>query len=355
MWTKLNIKNFYSHKNTELNLSSGINIFLGNTDSGKSNIIRAIKWLKDNRPLGNSFASYWIRDKKSNIKDEVSVEIQNKRGTVKRYKTKEENGYQIDKQKNTAINSDVPVKVKEMLNLSDVNIQQQFDFPFLLFASPGEVAKQLNKALNLSKIDKVLAIGDSKQRNTKREIKFLEEKTQQLEKEIENLSWVEKAKKFVEKLNRIETTIDNYKIWIEDIRKCIVNIKEIEKEIKNYNKIIQYEELINEYENIEDDIKEKYNKKITIKKYIQNHKEYDIKLERTKKILKLQPEIEEYEKIKKLIKEKHEENESIKMNIEDIKRYNTKLKKLKEEIKDLQSKIYIKCPNCGYKIKEDEL
>ena len=52
------IRNFQSHKKSILNLSKGVNVIVGKTDSGKSAIIRALRWLFTNTPSGDAFRSW---------------------------------------------------------------------------------------------------------------------------------------------------------------------------------------------------------------------------------------------------------------------------------------------------------
>ena len=60
MFTRLEIKNFQSHKNTTIDFDKNINSICGETDNGKSAVIRAIKWIVENRPLSiESSNSYW--------------------------------------------------------------------------------------------------------------------------------------------------------------------------------------------------------------------------------------------------------------------------------------------------------
>jgi exonuclease SbcC len=49
------IENFQSHKRTEIDLTDGLNVFVGPSDSGKSAILRALRWLLYNQPRGSDF------------------------------------------------------------------------------------------------------------------------------------------------------------------------------------------------------------------------------------------------------------------------------------------------------------
>jgi exonuclease SbcC len=52
MITQLNITNFQSHVKSVLKLSPGINVICGPSDSGKSAIIRGLRWVIENQPTG---------------------------------------------------------------------------------------------------------------------------------------------------------------------------------------------------------------------------------------------------------------------------------------------------------------
>ena len=51
MIESLEIKNFKSHRKSIMAFSSGINAIIGSPNHGKTNIIRALLWWFNNRPL----------------------------------------------------------------------------------------------------------------------------------------------------------------------------------------------------------------------------------------------------------------------------------------------------------------
>lgn len=149
MIKQITIRNFQSHKRTVMNLHKGVNIICGQSDSGKSAIMRAINWGITNRPGGDSFRSNWGGD--------TSVEfVLTDEHTVTRKKN-DSNYYVVDDVSFTAFKTDVPDEVTTTLALDDVNIQSQLDAPFLLSCSSGEVAKTLNKIVDLQIIDTTIS------------------------------------------------------------------------------------------------------------------------------------------------------------------------------------------------------
>ena len=49
------IHNFQSHKDTKIEFENGLNVIIGDSNSGKTAILRAIQWCIDNYPLGSDF------------------------------------------------------------------------------------------------------------------------------------------------------------------------------------------------------------------------------------------------------------------------------------------------------------
>jgi len=135
-----------SHKASSLEFSEGVNVIVGATDSGKSAVIRALKWVLTNRPSGDSFCSSWGGD------TEVHIDFDN--GQVSRIRSKKDNMYLLglhDEFK--AVKTDIPDEIAVALNMNDLNLQTQFESHFLLSKSAGEVAAHFNKVAHLDKID----------------------------------------------------------------------------------------------------------------------------------------------------------------------------------------------------------
>src|SRR6056297_3113297 len=144
------IKNFQSHKASELQFIPGVNVVIGPSDAGKSAIFRALNWVLTNWPLGNAFRSEWG--------GETRVELSTTDGeVVTRSKDKNTNKYVLGENVLKAFGSDPPEAVQQALEMDEINIQSQTDPPFLLVSSPGEVAQMLNQAASIDDIDVVMA------------------------------------------------------------------------------------------------------------------------------------------------------------------------------------------------------
>ncbi len=145
MIDELHIYNFQSQKETHLFFDKGVNIIVGSTDSGKTAILRALNWLFNNKPGGDAFVSNWA--------DKTMVWAKVNGHTITRIKGPSTNLYMLDDLEFFAFGSNVPDEIKKVLNISEINLQQQLDSPFLLTKSSGEVAKHFNRIAKLNKID----------------------------------------------------------------------------------------------------------------------------------------------------------------------------------------------------------
>jgi len=211
MITKLSLINFQSHRNTVLEFSPGVNAIVGQSDSGKSAILRALYWIKNNRPSGDAFVSHWARNGRGVQVEETSAGIEIGDTAIARIRGKALNAYRINGKDLEAVRTDVPAEVSEALRLSDVNIQRQLDSPFLLGESPADVARFFNELVHLDEIDAALTIVESKKRETAADGRRLTAECQELETKIADLSWVPAAEKAVDRVRAVGESLTTCK------------------------------------------------------------------------------------------------------------------------------------------------
>ena len=210
MLKSLTVNNIQSHEKSDLRFSPGINCIIGSSDNGKSALLRAMLWAIRNRPLGNDIlVSHWARNEKGKICKDVTVAIENDRGIVTRGKTNSRNYYLIGQSENEglreleAVKTDVPDEVAQFFNLSETNIQQQQDTPFLLSASSADVARFFNRIVRLDIIDKVLSSAENLRRKNKAESEALDKQLQALNEKAGRYTWIDDAAPLLEKVERV--------------------------------------------------------------------------------------------------------------------------------------------------------
>lgn len=349
MIRKINIKNIQSHKDTTLEFSPGINAIVGSSNNGKSAILRALYWLRYNRPLGtDTLLSHWAFDKKGNQIGEMSVTVENDNGTVKRARTKTENRYVVNDHELNVVKTDVPEEVERLLKLSDTNIQKQQDAPFLLSLSGGQVAQYFNKTVRLDVIDKVLSNAESKRRKASQELKQTEELLDGFEQKREKYSWLNAVEKLLvkydnvtSKRNKNEKEITMLKQQFEDYLACSYNVEK-------FNCVSDAKKLVKEFEQ-----QEKILAGIAVRK--------NLILDKINRVKKCKKEIyPSFEKQKDLIAQINsidvasikKEKLALKDQLEKINCCNEEINSNNEKIKELKKQLPKVCPLCGAVMKE---
>lgn len=228
MIQQIEIKNFQSHKQTVLNLSAGVNLIIGKSDSGKTAILRALNWLINNKPAGDSFRSSWGGTTQVDI---VTAEDD----MIQRIKSDKESIYAAGEDTFKAFGQGVPDEISKLLNISSLNIQYQMDSPFLLSESSGEVARYFNRIVNLEAIDESLKKAHSKLTSTGQEITFNEKELEKEQQKFDSYEWVLKAEKEFDPLYDQSKKVEEIKEVYEELQNCISIITNAQKSLSEIN------------------------------------------------------------------------------------------------------------------------
>lgn len=401
MIDSLKIKNIQSHKDSELKFSDGVNAIVGTSNNGKSAILRGLIWAITNRPLGvDILCSDWALDKKGNQISPMEVEVEKNGHILVRYKSKSKNQYLLDGEELNAIGTDVPYEVKKFFSLSDTNIQKQQDKPFLVSESSGDVAKYFNSMMDLDVIDSILKKTEVKKREIRSNKINCENTLKTLTDEFDNLSWVDNAENYLEKIEKLESKQTKKKSVINELETSMIehekmielkdslNMKKAEKtvsKLKNVNseyaekcldcsivgaEIAKWENnknIIGEFSKIQKANKlifslrkcnseEKKNEVDDIKNNLSvfaENKKFKITVESCKKAKKFISEL-------KNLKVNDDEEKQLKESIIKYEENKNEIAECKKEIKENQLLLPNVCPTCGQpwdkcKEKKDEI
>jgi len=166
----------------DLRFDPQITTLVGPSDVGKSSVLRALRWLATNRPLGDGF----IREGTKQTTVKLKIDDQ----TVARRRGKGENSYKSGEQRYEAFGNDVPPAVAKLLNVDEVNFGGQHDAPFWFDLTPGEVARRLNKIVDLEAIDKAATDLAGRVRVESAKIGVVEERLEKARQEEKSLAYV---------------------------------------------------------------------------------------------------------------------------------------------------------------------
>ena len=343
MVERLKIKGLQSHYDSGFVFSEGVNIITGSSCAGKSAILRALRMVIENKPSGINFISHGEK--------ELNVTLKYCGNTIQRVKSKKDNYYVLNDEVYKGFGVNVPEKIADVLNMNDINIQRQFDEPFLISNSGGEISKYMNKVIDLDEIDNALLTAENDKRKSKKDFEVLKENIELKKNEIEKYKGIDDLKKRIDCVYKDLSHVNDLKAKIEDLPEIINSYSTVNKELRKYkdiditgklldkseskiNRLIELDGQINELRSTVDTIsfiEDKMKSFICIDKH---SSEVDILLSRANKIdddrktiVALKNSVKDYET--------HELN-TIKLN--SIITKNNKL---------LKEKVIEKCPLCG--------
>ena len=223
MIKSIHLKNIQSHKDTKLEFSKGVTAIVGTSDSGKTSVVRALQWIRKNRPSGLGI----IRKGEA----EAFVDILMVDGNhITKTKGKNKNEYTFNDFNFASVGKDVPQEVIDGLGLQDINLQQQLDDLFLIFQSPGKLAAIFNKYTKLDDGEALRNAIQSDVRKLKQDHAKLTNELEAIDIEIQGYNW----------LSDYKTKLDEY----ETITKKQIEISDNIENITNLSKNIDAEQIL---------------------------------------------------------------------------------------------------------------
>lgn len=150
---KIEITNFQKWKHLSIDFTDGVNCIIAPTDSGKSAIIRALCWVLFNK----NYKNLRRKDKNNEVSASTSVKLtiehENETFIVERYVDNKTSYYKFNDEVFKALNKKVPDKIQKLFSVSDINVQTQFDPPFLITSTSGDISKLINEMIGLEEMD----------------------------------------------------------------------------------------------------------------------------------------------------------------------------------------------------------
>ena len=247
----LEIQNRQSWESGRLDFHPGINLIIGRGTSGKSAVLRALRWALENT-AGESQISNWIKrttkgkDPKKVLDGESSVTVTTPKGTLKRFRNTEANGYSIGDKTLKAIGAGVPDEVRDFFSISDINIQRQHDLPFLISLPGSQVSAYLNRVVGIEEIDRYLTASTSCIREAKKAHMALLEAQEQDTKALDALGWVDGIQGQLDALDALENQKAVQEAKLSLLRMLLVTLKEETAKLAQARKVADLESKVQE-------------------------------------------------------------------------------------------------------------
>jgi exonuclease SbcC len=330
-----------------LDLAPGVNVIVGASDSGKTAIIRALRWLIWNRPSGEAFRSTWGGP----TSVQISLEDDDADHVVTRLKG-DVNTYLFDDNIYKAFGADVPEYIRKVLNnIDETNLQMQLDAPFLISKSPGEVAAYFNRIAHLDQIDFGVKNVSSAIRTLTQGMEDDEKWKTTYEEELKTFEYLDK---FEVDLEELETLNEKYYNLLEQDRR-LTSLKNqvviIEHDIEETSKVLVHESAVNYIFDVRELISNAREKQDTIRSKIEEIEEIEQEITVVEAEQALLPEIDALLKM-------YKEQQEIAGNLGILSNLCLTIKEVLSDIKTLDAEMNAlevdfhkhmpeQCPLCG--------
>jgi exonuclease SbcC len=234
------LEDFQSHSHSVLEFSPGVNVIKGTSHSGKSSIIRALKWALFNEPRGLTVKPF---KKPSSTLTSVGIEFEGGSYIIRK-RSGTENKYEVNGEELEAMGREkgVPEEVSLVTQMTPLNLQTQEEEFFLLRESSGQVARLLNEHIGLEVIDEKLAKANEIVNETRRNLSSTIAAIGQTEEEIKKYEGLNKCEALLAEVERIEEEVEelgqksqllNYKIKsLEASQEKLAKVEAIHRRIR---------------------------------------------------------------------------------------------------------------------------
>lgn len=180
MFEQIRFENFQAWKDLTLTLDPHATVLVGPSDSGKSSIVRGLRWICLNQPRGSEF----IREGESTATVTAVVDGQ----TVSRQHGKQAR-YTLGAEEFVAFNRDVPVPIANLINVTDLNFQNQHDPVFWFSEGAAATSRNINAIVDLGVVDDLLNRVGERIRKSKTKIDIFSERLRKTKEEKKTLRW----------------------------------------------------------------------------------------------------------------------------------------------------------------------
>lgn len=223
--TELRLQKFQIHNKLTVKFDPEITTITGPSESGKTSLFRAMRWVTHNRPTSSRFIT------KGETRCHVRITIDG--AEIVRQKSKSGNSYKLGRTEFTAVRTGVPEDISDALRIGDINYQGQHDPLFWITDSPGQVSKYLNEIINLGAIDKSLSKIGSIVRQKEAESKLIKERIKEAKEQVEELEWTVRAKRQFDRLVNMRSDMNERAARIAQIERCLSRRRQARKRHRN--------------------------------------------------------------------------------------------------------------------------
>jgi exonuclease SbcC len=240
MLERIELHNFQCHKDLEIKFGK-ITTLVGPSDSGKTTVLRALKWLFFNSEKTKQIC------RRGETEVSVSVVVDGRKIT----RTNKNNSYTIDNADFNAIGRAIPPEVQNILKVQPQNNQDQHD-PYFWFRDSGSaLVANLNKVVDLTKLDEWIKKGTSIEKEYRNALEYHTKTKAELETKAYALKHYRKLDEELKEIEEVAEEIKSKKQAYKDLEDLLICILDTENKLKKQEEYVDdLKKLVSEYEKI---------------------------------------------------------------------------------------------------------
>ena len=223
MIKSLHLRGLQSHTDSTVEFTPGVNVILGETNAGKTAIVRALQWIFQNRPLGVGLTQKGAK--------ECVAEVKTDRGSASRVRRKGFNGYVVGGVEYKEIGSSVPEELTKVVDLRDVNLQEQLQPHFLITQPAGQISKYISELLGFNVTDKMISAVKSKSSSLKGERSSLLDEIELAESEIARYGEIDRVDLILSNVESLEKKKQSVSSSVSKLSSIILSMESMEAEL----------------------------------------------------------------------------------------------------------------------------
>lgn len=242
---RMEIINFQSHDYTDLYFDNGVNVIIGPSDSGKTAIIRAMKWVLFNEPSGSAFVKQGTEETKVLLyfSDGTIIErgrVKNKNYYILSYKDKVERFEGFGQNMPMDISEASGIR-KTSLNGQNllISIADQLESPFLIAESPSVKSTAIGALAGTDIIDIALSNLHKEVYENKNLLKSQENLLSRQKEELEQYNYLTEEKIALDIIRNQLEKIDYLENRLINLEKLDQKYRLIMDEINHQNEILE--------------------------------------------------------------------------------------------------------------------
>jgi len=353
MINSIQIENFLSHKDTYIQLHSGVNVFLGESDVGKSAIFRAINKIISNRPMGTDFIR-WGQDNCT-----IGLDLSDNTLIEWIYEDKKAKYVLSQKEETIVFNAfgkKVPEEISIALNIEEINFQHQLTNAFLFQSSPGEVARYLNQIVNLDVIDTALYNINHRLKSEQNLLANRNADAKRIKEDLEQYDWLDEAERKLNTASKLEGDLNSLKTSLSGLNSLINSITAIKERSFKYEQITAFEGQINNLIDLDKKIDNLFDQYDDLKAFIDDIEKLNKIIKNSTEIIAAEPMLIKIGEIDNELEGLIEIERDLNYSMNNLLAHEQKIKRLKKQKKDLENKFNKLmpevCPLCEQEIKK---